>query len=321
MALSATWLPAVAQDSGQPLVFQPSSVQISQAVRNAEGTVMPCPDLGILQPGSGTDWQALLSQLEPLMPRCLRNSEYFSLLGAAQLNTGRLAESLESLERALLLDPRNGSAQVDYAEALFRQGQLFSALDLNQQILRRSDVPEHLMGMLAERQKAWDGLTRQWGYQADVLSGYDNNLNGAPSSDQITLTLSGENVIMPLDTDYQPMEGPFLNLRMGARYRQLAPSHQHNVLLEARGRVSEDTSSDLLQVDTRYAFVKPGTHRSWQATAGMSHLFFGGSPLYTATELGGQYQFERPLLATASSNCSPYGVGAAQHQFFHDQNN
>lgn len=317
---------AAAVFSGLPLVAlaqQPSSDQIIQAIRNTENTnsTLPCPDLSTLIPGSGTDWQALYSQLEPLLPRCLRDSDYFALLGAAQMNTGRLSEALESLERALLIEPRNGGAQIDYAEALYRQGQLFSALELNQQIMRRDDVPEHLASLLSERQQAWRGMTRQWGYQADILAGYDNNLNGAPSPSQITLTLSGENVVLPLNPDFQSVEGPFMNLRLGARYRQLAPAHQHNVLVELRGRVSEDTSSDLLQLDTRYAFIKPGQDSSWQATAGMSHLFFGGSPLYTATEAGAQYQFEYNLFDGGRNSCKPFAAAAAQHQFFHDQSN
>src|SRR5690606_8222191 len=151
----------------------------------------------------------------------------------------------------------------------------FSAMELNQQILHRDDVPDYLAQMLTERQDAWQNLTRQWVYQADLLIGYDSNLNGAPYSSQITLTLFGEHVVLPLDTDYQAVEGPYLNMRLGARYRQLAPNHQHNVLLEMRGRVSEDKSSDLLQVDTRYAYVRPGQQNSWQLNTGMSHLFFG----------------------------------------------
>lgn len=312
--------------SGLPLSViaqQPSAEQIVHAIRNAESTnlSLPCPDLGTLMPGNGTDWEVLHSQLEPLISRCLRSSDYFALLGAAQMNTGRLSEALESLERALLIEPRNGGAQMDYAEALYRQGQLFSALELNQQIMLRDDVPEHLASVLSQRQQTWRGMTRQWAYQADILTGYDNNLNGAPSPSQITLTLSGENVVLPLNPDFQSVEGPFMNLRLGARYRQLAPAHQHNVLVELRGRVSEDTSSDLLQLDTRYAFIKPGQHRSWQATGGMSHLFFGGSPLYTATEAGGQYQFEQSWLDTSTGRCRPFAAAAAQHQFFHDQSN
>ena len=70
-------------------------------------------------------WAALATSLADLQSRCLRSSEYYALLGAAQLNSGKLDVASESLERALLLDPTNGAAQIDYAEALYAAGQLF----------------------------------------------------------------------------------------------------------------------------------------------------------------------------------------------------
>lgn len=299
---------------------QPAQLDTAAAPAPASpGSFLPCPDLSSLLPGTGTDWQALRQQLSLLMPRCLQSSDYYALLGAAQMNTGRLAEALESLERALLLEPRNGAAQVDYAEALFRQGQLFSALELNQQIRQRSDVPDYLQDMLSQRQQAWRSMTQQWTRQADVLAGYDSNLNGAPSPSQITLTLAGDSAVMPLDADLQAVEGPYLNMRLGARYRQLAPRHQHNVLIEMRGRVSEDAESDLLQLDTRYAFIRPEQQSSLQLMGGMSHLFFGGSPLYTATELGGSYQFAKALFSQSAGSCKPYTSAVAQHQLFHNR--
>ncbi len=276
-----------------------------------------CPDLTPLlqqNPQLPADWAQIAQQLEPLLSRCLQSSEYFALRGAAQMNSGRLDRALESLERALLLNPDNGGAQVDYAQALYLQGQLFSALDMNRQLLARDDLPAGLQPVLAERQQAWRGMTRQTSLQADVLIGYDNNLNGAPEPGQITLTLSGEPALLPLNPEFRPQRGPYLNLRLGGRYRQLAPEHQHNVLFELRGRVSEDQDSDLLQLDTRYAFIKPGNKRSWQLNAGMSHLLFGGSPLYTATEVGGRYLPDAHLGA-----CRPQISATTQHQLFHNQ--
>lgn len=285
---------------------------------NQNGRRTPtCPDLTALQqqnPQTPAEWAQIEQQLEPLLPRCLQSTEYFALRGAAQMNMGRLDRALESLERALLLNPDNGGAQVDYAQALYLQGQLFSALDLNRQLLARDDLPTGLESVLTEREQNWRGMTRQSSLQADMLVGYDNNLNGAPEPGQITLTLSGEPVVLPLNPEFRPNSGPYLNLRLGGRYRQLAPEHQHNVLVELRGRVSEDQDSDLVQLDTRYAFIKPGNERSWQVNAGMSHLMFGGSPLYTATEAGGR------LLPDASLGvCRPQFSATAQHQLFHNQ--
>ena len=69
-----------------------------------------CPDLGrfLRGPGESSDWLAIGEELEPLFDQCLSSSPYFAVRGAAQLNTGRLTEAIESLERALLLNPDNG---------------------------------------------------------------------------------------------------------------------------------------------------------------------------------------------------------------------
>jgi hypothetical protein len=45
----------------------------------------------------------------------------------------------------------------------------------------------------------------------------------------------------------------------------------------------------------------------------MSHLFFGGSPLYTATDASVRY------LPGSSLTCKPYLGLAVQHQLFHDE--
>ena len=294
--------------------FQPRAIYCALACAFAAPVAaQTCPDLSAYYPDSDPDWAAIEARLAPLMTQCLRSTEYFALRGAAQLNSGMVAESLDSLERALLLDPDNGAAQIDYAEALFQQGQLFSALALNEQILDRGDLPANLQPALAARQETWQSMTKQTSFQADLLAGYDTNLNGAPDPDLITLTLSGEPVFLPLSEEFRPVSGPYLNPRLGMRYRQLAPDHQHNFSAEIRGRASEDQESDLFQLGARYAFVKPGPASSWQVGTGMSHLFFGGSALYSATEASGRYQWNRP------GACRPFTTLAAQHQLYHEQ--
>ena len=294
-------------------MFRPiKSVVLSVLVLCSWQATAACPELTPYYPGANPDWPALERQLFSLLPECLESAEFFALYGAAQLNSGDIAESLESLERALLLNPTNGAAQIDYAQALFLQGDLFAALELNARLLTREDLPGNVRAILESRQQNWTSLTSQRLVQLDLLAGYDSNLNSAPDPREITLTLSGEDVVLVLNPEFRPVSGPYMNVRLGARFRQLAPEHQHNWQLEARGRVSEDSESDQLQLDTRYAFLRPGRRQSWQLDAGMSHLFFGGSPLYTATEFGARY------LPFTNRRCKPYYGLAVQHQLFHD---
>lgn len=276
-----------------------------------------CPDLSAYYAyGDDPQSQATLeAALAPLMSECLRSSEFFALYGAAQLETGKLAEALEMLERALLLDAGNGAAQIDYAQALYLRGQLFSALDLNAQILQRGDIPSNVQTMLEQRERQWRAQTREVAVLADVLAGYDDNLNGAPDPSQITLTLSGEPVILTLNPQYQPISGPYMNLRLGGQFRQLGVNNQHNLSAHLRGRASEDTGSDLAQFETRYQYTQTQRDSAWHLGGAASHLFFGGSALYTAFEANGRYQ--RQL----GENCSQRADAASQYQRYRSQSN
>lgn len=280
-----------------------------------------CPDLTLYYPGGEADWPALEQQLAVLMPACLQNAEFFALYGAAQLNSGQVVDAIEALERALLLDPDQGAAQIDYAQALYLQGQLFSALELNTRLLERQDLPADLQPLLQQRQNSWQALTRQRSVQLDLLVGYDENLNGAPDPSRITLTLSGEPVLLTLNSDSQPVSGPYLNARLSARFLQLAPRYQQNWTAEVRGRISEDSDSDLIQLHGGYSFIRPGRDSSWQLNAGMNNLFFGGKALYTATEASARYQprSRRVDRLPGRAACNLHYNFAAQHQFYHDQ--
>ena len=174
-------------------------------------------------------------------------------------------------------------------------------------------MPEELRETLVSRDKEWRRNTRQHTLQLDLLGGYDNNLNGAPGSDQITLTLSGEPVLLSLNTDLQLQEGAFANIRLSSRQQKLNANDQRSWTNEVRGRLSQDTTSDLLQFDTRYSLIKPTRRRTVQWEVGASSLFFGGSALYTAAQTRFRYQPNSP------KQCAPVYEIASQYQRFHSQ--
>lgn len=275
--------------------------------------VQACPELLMYYQGEVTEDASLEQELIKLMPLCLESSEYFALLGSIQLRNGKIPASLEALERALLLEPRNGAAQIDYSEALFLQGDLFAAIELNENLLQREDTPTALLPLLEERQETWQSFTEQRLFQLELLTGYDSNLNTAPNSDQVTLTLSGEPVVLELNPDFQPVSGPYINFGLGGRLRQLRPGYQHDWRLEASGRISEEKKSDLLQLSARYSFIRPSTSSSWQVNGALTNLFFGGRPLYTASEGIARVQVGSVV------GCDPYYDLALQHQLFHER--
>lgn len=309
-----------------------SGLDFSSQVSAQEDDSQECPNLAVYYPAvyfannplatqtppdtganERAQWTQLAATLADIQASCLRSSEYYALLGAAQLNSTQLEPASESLERALLLDPKNGAAQIDFASALFASGQLFPALQLNDAILARADLPEKLRETLISRDVEWRRNTRQHALQFDLLGGYDNNLNGAPGSDQITLTLSGEPVLLSLNTDLQMQKGAFANVRLSSRQRKLNANDQRSWTNEVRARLSQDTTSDLLQFDTRYSLIKPTRRRTVQWEVGASSLFFGGSALYTAAQTRFRFQ------PNSQRQCAPVYEIASQYQRFHSQ--
>lgn len=271
-----------------------------------------CPDLSEYYPED--DWASVESELEPIFDLCLTNSEYFALIGAAQLNMGELDSALESLERALLLDPANGAALIDFGEALYEDGQLFSAIEVISQVLAREDLPEQLADPLTERRQSWVQLTRQTRWQVDLGAGYDNNLNGAPNSTQIALTLSGEPILLSLNKEYRSASGRFVNAGVAAQHSRLAPELQHTFYAQVRGRFSENKSSDVAQFSGRYSLLSGDRRRSELLSLGLSHLTYAEKALFTGTDVSGLFQLDVRV-----AGCNPYVNVGVQHQVWHTQ--
>ncbi|MDR2212758.1 MAG: tetratricopeptide repeat protein [Pseudomonadales bacterium] len=277
-----------------------------------------CPPLNALYPLDAAGWDAMRPQIERRMPDCLSSAEYFALLGAARLNGGDLPGALEALERALLIDPSHGAAQLDYAEALHQSGQLFAALELNRGLLERRDLPANLQPMLRARQELWNRERRRFSLLGELAAGYDSNLNGAPASSEVVLTLSGESVTLTLNPDFQPQEGAYANTRVVASYSVLSNEDRQDLLLSLRSRASADHASDLTQLDWRYGYTRdfyPGwtSRLGWEVTGGTSHLLYGGSPLYSVLDLRNRLLLRREI------GCSPLFEIAAQYQRYHGQ--
>ena len=276
-------------------------------------SVNACPDLSRYYPDIDDEWGSVEQALAPFLSQCSDSSEYFALLGTAQLRGSDLARGLESLELALLLDPGNGAALVDYAEVLFQQGQVLAALEINQQLLSRDDLPAGLEDSLRDRQRRWRRFTNQTTFEASILGGYDDNLNSAPMARELALTLSGESVLLQVSPEFQPASGAYLNFALAGTNNAVWSETATRFSGQVRGRFSENSKHDLVQASTRFALAERADETRWNVELGFDHLVYGANSLFSSADLRASY------LLAAGEVCRAYSRGAVQYQIYHGQ--
>jgi len=272
-----------------------------------------CPDLNRFYELMEGDPSSVEAGLAPFLAECAESSEYFALLGASQLSTGNLFQALENLELSLLLDPNNGAALVDYAEVLFRQGQVLSALELNEELLDRNDLPGGLKDGLALRQRRWSRATIISNGMVSGSVGHDNNLNSAPLGDQLALTLSGKSVILDVSPEYKSQGGGYTKLSAGMNFTRLGQSFNSQFSGQLRGRFGKDSQYELLQGSMQGRLSPAGDSPGWDAMAGLDHIVFGGNTIFSSSTVTARY------FLGGTRSCNFYPRLALQYQYFHSQ--
>jgi len=273
-----------------------------------------CPDLTSYYDRGDPDWPQVLESLSESFSSCLNSSEYFALYGSAQLYSGLLSEAIESLERSLLLNPDNGAAMIDYGEALFQDGQLFAAMEINELLQERSDIPLDAAEGIQQRQARWESMTRQTNWGLELSAGHDNNLNGASDQDSITLTLSGEPVVLSLGEDFRVVAGSLINFRAVGSRQKLSVDSQETFRGEILTRLSDQKNANLAQASGRYLFRDTARESGWQFAAGINYLNYASNSLFTAIDSEVRYRV-RPR-----GTCQPHMAVELQYQTWHDQN-
>jgi hypothetical protein len=272
-----------------------------------------CQDFSDFYRAIDDEFQLVESQLLPLLEECSENSEYFSLLGTVQLRSGDFFAALENLERALLLNPDNGSALVDYAEVLFQQGQVLSAVEINAQLLAREDLPADLVQAIADRQRRWRSLMSETSSILGVSVGYDNNLNSAPMGRRLALTLSGQSVVLDVSPEFLAAGGTYANLAAGIARTSAGRDISSRMSGQVRGRFGENSSYEVLQASSQFAFAQSGDNPRWNAALGFDHLNYGGNDIFSSSTIRASY------LARQGKACGIYPRLAIQYQLFHIQ--
>ena len=248
-----------------------------------------CPNLQRFYDRLESEPASLVVALEVVLDQCYTNSEYFALNGAAYLNMGDLLRALESLERALLLDPNNGSAAVDFAEVLFRQGQVINAIEVNSQLLLRGDLPDNLREAISARQRRWQSARNQRSLSFATAVGYDNNLNSAPIADQLALTLSGNPVLFDVSSDFQADGAAYARLTGAGAMVKVGQNVNSRLTASITGRFSRDSAYDLIQGSARYRLSDSSDSPGWNATFGLDHLVWGGNTVFSSATIRAGY--------------------------------
>lgn len=152
--------------------------------------------------------KALIARLNGVRLACMEDAAFLALLGALQLEDDDIEQALIWLERSLLLDSDNLSAQADFVIAMFRRGEPGPAMALALAWADRDDVPVPLRGRLSQVLARRAGLLARsvtavavgWSHQADValLYGHENNLDRSPQLSELTLTVPDGSIVLPV---------------------------------------------------------------------------------------------------------------------------
>lgn len=279
----------------------------------ASSLSIACRDLAGFYDVIDDDPGAVIRDLSATLEDCYNNSEYFAILGSAYLRQGDLLRSLESLERALLIDPQNGAAAVDFSEVLYQQGQSLSAIEINSQLLSRDDLPQGLREAIVLRQRLWRRSVKQKSFSLGASAGYDNNLNSAPIADQLALTLSGNPVVLDVNSQFLAAGASYARVTARGGLSTLGERINSRLTGNLTGRVSENSDYELLQASARYRVSEANDRPRWNAIFGADHLNWGGSAVFSSGTLRAAY------VLGDSGSCRAHSRLALQYQLYHAQ--
>lgn len=203
-------------------------------------------------PLSPQEWQAEHQRLQPLFTQCLSSANFLAYFGAIELRTGRIGSALDTLERALLLNPQHGAAQMDYAQVLYYSGDPFAAQSLNQNLLNNRHLPPVIRQQIQANQNALNKRLNTFTHQLSLNGGYDSNLNTSPSLSSLTLTLDGEEWLLALAQGMEPRGGAVLRFGLSSQYTQRKANSSHSLQLGLNSRLSENREDQQHQLALRY---------------------------------------------------------------------
>ncbi len=255
-----------------------------------------------------TQLQQSLAQLDSVSEQCLDNPRFHAQRGLVLQLMGQSAAAVESLERALMLEPDQPGTQLDYALALRDAGDAVSAQALLQQISQRPDLPAGLQPVLQGQLAALKSqLNGPWEHhlKASVAAGVDSNLNNATSDRQLTLTFPAGDVSLQLTDASRAQRGTALMTALQYQAIKRVSDNLWVLQAELRNRNTRSADTGYQQLDLGAQWLQaPEAPSQWQARLGYSNLRFGGVELLHSvrTALVHQWQIAWPA---PHSSCRP----------------
>lgn len=255
-------------------------------------------------PTSPQQWQAEYQRLQPLFTTCLSSADFLAYYGAIQLRTGNVNQALDTLERALLLNPQHGAAQMDYAQALYYHGDPYAAQSLNKSLLSNPSLPPVIRQQIQLNQKHLHNLLNTFSHQLSLNTGYDSNLNTSPSINQLTLTLDGEEWLVALAEGLEPRSGAVMRLGASTRYTQRQATSRRTYQLSLNSRLSENSQDQQHQLSARYqqqnTLVNGSQLEHKLALIGLQHA---NTHTFTTLEAQQNWQPATPFLVSKTRSC------------------
>lgn len=222
---------------------------------------------------------------------CQGRADYFAYYGAVLLTIAHPQEAAVALEKALMLAPELGGAQLDYAQALAELGEIESARHLADVVATRADLPPGLQTWLIDQAAQWRDDRWRFGWSLDVLAGVESNLNSSPDIRYLTLVLPSGRVPLELDDREGRISGPAVrsDLIVTAARKLGSGLLQFGAESLIRHTPSSDsTRHELINANTSYL------HPLWTGQLGLrveqTRIRIGSAPAYLGNSLNLLYQ-------------------------------
>ena len=203
-----------------------------------------------------TPEDTLLQHLQTQLPACQNNVAWLVWAGQTLMRAGQYLLASDYLERALMLEPDNKGAKLDYALSLAGSEQPDAALSLVRGLLQEPDMPDHLRGAIKTLLARLEVPTKTWlsswtantnsstaangsahRFYGGVKVGRDSNLLGAPNLTELSLNFSGIPFSLNLDSSYLSQSGNYSRADIGWSYTQPAPSEGGDSLFGSKGQL------------------------------------------------------------------------------------